>query len=319
MSRVLKVSQSDYRLAVQSSGTITLDTGDGTGTVVITGNLDVKGATSTIESTNTTIKDNIIQINYGQTGNGISSVLNYQAGIRIGRGNYSDAEILFDEQVTHYNPLTATTVSGTFVLKTVDGTLTGLQVGSIANSGTTNLIFDLQSAEYVLSIANSTNYESRVLNANDIPNRKFVADYVVSGVFTPGMADVDKIYKTIGGVEKTRVQAFTSDIEFVVNSSIKAQISAGGLTVNNINVSGDLITNTSGTNLFLSAATNNVEVNAILNLDDQSSTPAAVAGKTRLYSASVAGPGKSGLFFSNLTTSDELVAKNRALLFSMLF
>ena len=319
MSRVLKVSQSDYRLAVQSSGTITLDTGDGTGTVVVTGNLDVKGATSTIESTNTTIKDNIIQINYGQTGNGISSVLNYQAGIRIGRGNYSDAEILFDEQVTHYNPLTATTVSGTFVLKTVDGTLTGLQVGSIANSGTTNLIFDLQSAEYVLSIANSTNYESRVLNANDIPNRKFVADYVVSGVFTPGMADVDKIYKTVGGVEKTRVQAFTSDIEFVVNSQIRAQISASGLTVSNINVSGDLITNTSGTNLFLSAATNNVEVNAILNLDDQSSTPAAVAGKTRLYSASVAGPGKSGLFFSNLTTSDELVAKNRALLFSMLF
>jgi len=41
MSRILKVSQSDYRLQVQSGGSIVLDTGTSTGTVIITGNLDV--------------------------------------------------------------------------------------------------------------------------------------------------------------------------------------------------------------------------------------------------------------------------------------
>jgi hypothetical protein len=319
MSRVLKVSQSDYRLAVQSGGTITLDTGDTSGTVVITGNLDVKGTTSTIESTNTTIRDNIIQINFGQTGNGISAVLDYQAGLQIGRGNYSPAVFVFDERVSHYDPLTASDYTGTFVLKTQDGSLNGLQVGSIVSGGTTDLVFDLQLGNKVLTIARSTNYEARVLLDNHIPNRKFVTNYVSAGGTTPGMADVDKIYKSVGGAEQSRVQAFTSNIDFVVQGSTKAQISGTGLTVNNISLFANTITNISSTNLFITATTKNVDLDAILNLNDQPAPLGALAGKTKLYSASVSGPGKTGLFFTNLTATDELVAKNRALLFSMLF
>ena len=49
MSRIVKVSEDNYRVNVQPGGTITLDTGDLSestiGTVVIVGNLDVKGAT----------------------------------------------------------------------------------------------------------------------------------------------------------------------------------------------------------------------------------------------------------------------------------
>ena len=52
--------------------------------------------------------------------------------------------------------------------------------------------------------------------------------------------------------------------------------------------------------------------------------------KTKLYSSATAGPGKTGLYFLNKRTgepgqsidetiNDELIAKNRALLFSMLF
>jgi hypothetical protein len=319
MARVLKVSESDYRVVVQPSGTITLDTGAASGTVVVTGNLEVRGATSTIESSNTTIRDNIIQINYGQTGNGISASLDYQAGISIGRGNYLDATFVFDERVVRYDPLTDSDVAGSFVLKTTDGTLSGLQVGSILNSGTTNLIFDLQSAAGVISIANSTNYESRVVNDDDIPNRKFITTYVAAGSTTPGMADVDKIHKTVAGVEQSRVQAFTSNIEFVVQGSTKAQIRANGLSVDNINISTNTITNISGTNLFITATTKNVDFDAILNLADQDAPVGAIAGKTKLYSASVSGAGKTGVFVKNLTTTDELVSKNRALLFSILF
>ena len=40
MSRVLRVYNSDHKIAVQDGGTITLDTGDLVGTTVITGNLE---------------------------------------------------------------------------------------------------------------------------------------------------------------------------------------------------------------------------------------------------------------------------------------
>ena len=55
MSRVLKVSNSDYRIKVKDSGSITLDTGLSLGTVYVTGDLVVKGNTTTINTSQTTI------------------------------------------------------------------------------------------------------------------------------------------------------------------------------------------------------------------------------------------------------------------------
>jgi hypothetical protein len=48
MSRILNVSASDYRVKVQSGGTITLDVGVSPGKVVITCDLDVVGTTPTM-------------------------------------------------------------------------------------------------------------------------------------------------------------------------------------------------------------------------------------------------------------------------------
>ena len=318
MSRVLKVSQSDYRLQVQTGGNIVLDTGDATGLVTITGNLDVKGTTTTVESTNTTIKDNILYINYGQNGDGISSTLDYRAGIQIDRGNLTDAQFLFDEQVTHYDPVLLTDVPGSFVLKTVDGALSSLQLATITVDGTTNLMFDMQNYNSILTLVNSTNYADRVIEDNDIPNRKFVTTYVSA---TAGTANVSNIHYPITGTPQlSKVQATASSIDFIINSSIRADITAIGLSVDNINIVGNTIKNTSLSQLVLAAPLSNlVEVDAVLSLIDQSSTPASALGKNKVYSKAQVGPGKTGLFFTNNTYSDELIAKNRALLFSMLF
>jgi hypothetical protein len=102
-----------------------LDTGTSVGTVVVTGNLDVKGTTTTVESTNTTVADNILQLNFGQSGNGISSALGYQSGIEIARGSYSNAQLLFNEQLSYYSSVSSGNVSGTFVIKTADGAQIG--------------------------------------------------------------------------------------------------------------------------------------------------------------------------------------------------
>lgn len=324
MSKILKISESDYRIKVKDSGNITLDTGTSAGTVYITGNLDVKGTTTTVESTNTTVADNILQLNFGQTGSGISGSLGYQSGIEIRRGSLSAAQFVFSEQVSHYDSLTATNKAGTFVLKTADGAYSGLQLNTIVSLGTSDLVFDMQSGASVLSIKNTTSYEGRLLPISDsskdnyIPNRKFITDYVLA---SGGVAIVDKIYKLVGSTEQSRIQTFTTNIQFVVQTILKATISGNGLDVANVNIDSNTIKNSSASNLILTANNNNVEVNAILNLDDQLSNPSYTSGKTSLWSKAAVGPGKTGLYFTNVNiqSSDELVAKNRALLFSMLF
>jgi hypothetical protein len=309
MSKIVKVSQSDYRLKVKDSGTITLDTGVETGIVIVTGDLLVRGNTTTIDTANLQIEDNIILLNKGEGGAGVTEGT---AGIEIDRGSLDNAQFLWNELIDK------------FVIQLDTGVLSGIVVGNIATDPTTNLNFDMQAGGGTLRIINSTGYESRVTDPNDVPNRKFVTDYVLA---SGGLALTDKIfYPLVGwvpGDEDTIIQASETNIRFSVKSggtlNQRAQITAQGLTVDNINIFNDTIQNTSSEDLILTAATNHVKIDAVLNLEDQTINPTATGGVSRIYSKSTGGPGKTGLFFTNNTTTDELVSKNRALLFSMLF
>jgi hypothetical protein len=320
MSRVLKVSQSNYRLQTASGGTITLDTGVDVGTVIVTGDLVVQGETTTVNTTNLAIEDNIIVLNKNQTGAGITlaSPISGQSGVQISRGTRPAGQFLFDENVNHYDFPNTTNVGGTFVLKTNDGKKAGLQVATIVNDGSSNLVFDMQSSSGVLSVANSINYYLRVVNDNDIPNWKTVTNYVAA---SNGVATVDRMYFPPGasfGSEDSKVQAFQTNIQFFVGQQIRATISPVGVSVNNINLFTDTITNTSSNSLVLTAINNNVKIDAVLNLSDQSIDPPVISGLTKLYSTPTVGPGKSGLFFKNVNTSDELVSRSRAVLLSIL-
>ena len=64
-----------------ASSNVTLDTDN----VYITGNLTVRGNTTVINSNTQTITDNIITLNQGETGNGVST-LGTTSGIEIDRG-----------------------------------------------------------------------------------------------------------------------------------------------------------------------------------------------------------------------------------------
>ena len=63
MSRVLRIGSTDYKVVVNNGGTITLDVGNNPGKVVITGNLEVQGETTTINTTETNIEDKILTLN----------------------------------------------------------------------------------------------------------------------------------------------------------------------------------------------------------------------------------------------------------------
>ena len=78
----------DYNIKTSEGGTIKLDTGPGVGTVRVTGNLLVEGDTLTVSAENLNVNDNVITLNYGETGAGVT--LRY-SGIQIERGSETSA------------------------------------------------------------------------------------------------------------------------------------------------------------------------------------------------------------------------------------
>jgi hypothetical protein len=71
------------------TGTTTLN-----GALTVTGNVNFTGTTTTVNSTTVTTKDNIIVVNSGEVGTGVTAG---KAGIQVDRGEEADYQIIFDE------------------------------------------------------------------------------------------------------------------------------------------------------------------------------------------------------------------------------
>lgn len=64
------------------------------GNLTVTGSLVVNGLMTTVNSTSVTTKDNIITVNNGQVGSGVSAG---KAGLNVDRGDEPDYQMVFDE------------------------------------------------------------------------------------------------------------------------------------------------------------------------------------------------------------------------------
>lgn len=346
MSRIIKVN-GDYRLQVAKGGEIILDTTGVVpdsvtfGTVTIKGNLNVLGATTTTSSTNTMITDNILSLNSGDiTGAGINSANNYTSGIEIYRGTSPKAQFSFYEQINWFNAATPGEQSGAFQVITEDGAQNALQLRTLISNSTSDLAFDMQGSSHALAIVNSqgtygvaghnltadaTNYAGLGLQPYHVPNVQFVYNYVASSYNGSGQgtALVNQLEWPLGSGGTASVIATGSSgpagqIQFSVNAIEQGYFSTAGLTVGNVRINSDTITDIAN-NLILTASTGAIEVNAVLNLDNQS-TPTYEANKSKLYSSSTIGPGNTGVYITNSTlqTPDELISRRRAVVMSIL-
>lgn len=84
-------------------------------TLLVTGNLSVTGTTTSVSSTNTTLTDNIITLNKGETGYGVTAVY---SGIEIDRGLSPKTSLRWNESLTRWE---LTTDGSTFVPITTGG------------------------------------------------------------------------------------------------------------------------------------------------------------------------------------------------------
>ena len=309
MSKIVKVSNGDYILSVQSGGNITLDTGARIGTTVITGNLDVQGTVTYIESTNTSINDNIVVLNKNESNSYVT--LQY-SGIEISRGTnltYGNAQIVYNENTTIDG-------DGTVQLKyAFGGTYIPLETNKITSFG--DLVLFPGTTTGVVSVAGTTNYESRVTSPTTLTNKKYVDDYVELYFNTHFSFQIQS-----GNTRVTVQETPIPEIGFVLNNTQKAKINSNGFTIDNLlQLNNNVITNLdTGSNLRIVSNNGTIQVSGVLQLDDTTG-PTAVAGSTKIYTlnSSTNGPGRTGIYFTSLGNSDELVSRNRALLWSMIF
>lgn len=154
MGQILQVN-GDYNIKVVEGSTITLDTGVESGNVVVTGDLTVRGVTTTIESIDLVIEGNIVTLNRGETGAGVTLLT---SGIEIDRGTLDNVSILFDERLTWYNSVTNQTQNGAWSVQDATDRLGSMQ---LADLSTTQSEFNL-----VNTVAETVNFAGAASTIN---------------------------------------------------------------------------------------------------------------------------------------------------------
>lgn len=342
MSKVLSVNNGNYTVKVEAGGQILLDTARGSfvsgkpaGTVVIRGSLEVEGTTTTVESNDTLINDNILTLNNGQAGAGISASKNYQSGIEIDRGSEATASFVFDDSVS-WN-IGGDSGTGGFKLFTGSGDKTTLVLDGIKSNS--SLFID--TGNNAISVTNSSSYETKVfpysggsitggaIDDDIIPNAKAVVDYVA---FASANVLQDRIEegtttKTFIESKDFEVTGNASRVDIGIDNVIKASFFTDTIELGDVVIQGSqIMTSSSNEDLILEAAgTGSVQINdkllitTTLQADDASVDPLAPSAGSIIYTKAE-GNGGSGIYFVNSSnTQNELISNNRSLLYSMIF
>jgi hypothetical protein len=177
MSQVLQTN-CDYKIKTQSGGTITLDTSPvsgSNGTVRITGNLLVEGEQLTINTTDLFVEDNIIRLNIGETGDGVTEGY---SGIEIDRGFMPDssrnlfATFWYNENTDSWE-INEQSGGPSPVVRFDNSTLKLRRITTNPTTDEGDLTL-IGSGTGVVKVLGTTNYESQVTNDDDIPNKRYV-------------------------------------------------------------------------------------------------------------------------------------------------
>lgn len=344
----------DYNIKVVSDrpegGTITLDTGVEIGTVVVTGNLQVLGTQTTINTSELDVEDRIITVNSGETGSGVT--FDY-AGLEVERGTLDNVNFVWNESSSppawELRQFTFDSVTETAF---VNGKLRLAEILSDVGTDDGNIKF-LGVGTGVLHVTGTSDYENNVTAYGDdaIPNKKYVDDaiqnnptYQITRSDTRVVAfDVNSPVSPFpgGGIGPFLSQPAVSQVAVVVDNIKMATFYNNGLTLGTyLNVFQEsptdpynfddpnavvLQANSTDGNIKLeTTGTGRVEISYALQLNNENVTPTAVPESSLLYAGDIS-TGNTGVYHNtyNNTVADsiagELVNKNRALLFAMVF
>ena len=337
MAKTVYLETGDYKIKVaNASNEITLDSA----LTHITGDLRVEGETTTVNTTNLEIEDNIIVLNKNEAGAGVGEGT---SGVDIDRGSYANVQIVYDESIAWNNPSTQTVSQGpglqgpgygSFKVSSADGNdILALRVANINN---TNAIYFEPGGTGTLRLGGSiapANYISGMNDDNDIPNKKYVDDEinaVVIGAAFPRIVQGDTEVKITDNSQSGQ----TSKIEVTIDGTLlglweptRFEIYQQTTDIGNVRIEGDTISGlNSNQDLELVApgtgsvrANDSFVINNRPSVQDPAVDPLYDANGVKLYAKSPSG-GDTGLYFVNTNdTRGEVISKNRALLFGLIF
>jgi hypothetical protein len=348
----------DYNIRVKDGGTIKLDTGP-SGDTIITGNLTVQGDVTSVSTTNLEIEDRIITLNDGDSGPGVTltySGMEINRGTYVDSTVVPRAAFVWNEtnppshatNDTDEDPtsgsgywMVATGQDGAYGFKDSNIKLRRILTDASTDSGDLTLI---GTGSGVVKVKGTTNYRLQVTDDDDIPNKDYV-DYsilnnptfqirapqnqdtrVIIGDkdITPNLASTGgslAYYQTATGYPISTDGALESGVGFLVDGILTATFYSNRVLLQSLEiVDSEIRHNSSNENIFINTnGTGKLQTNYAIQLDNNAVSPAIVSGSHIIYSKPQS-TGKSGIYFVNTENNrDELVSKNRALLFSMLF
>jgi len=321
---VVSIPNNDYIIKVTPGGTITFDTGPVQGDVIFTGNITVGGTQTIVNSTDLDVEDNIITVNYGESGSGIT--LN-KSGLRMDRGSLTDAEFVFVETMQWTNPLTDTLIDGGFVFQNIANSLVGIQTNSITTRG--GDLYLINEGTGVISVTGTNNYEGSVTDDDHIPNKKYVDDEIVTALTSTFQRRIEEgsTTKSFVEVRDREVSGVQSVINFDLDGVNVGKVFADRTEIQDLRIQDNMIeTTVSDIDLILSApgtggikVLDNMTLTSTPAIDDALADPAGPADGLKLY-VKTPETGGTGLFFKHANaTTGEIMSRKNALLLSMLF
>ena len=344
MGQFLKVN-GDYNIRAGDGAKITLDTGPAAsgGSVRVTGDLVVEGQTLNVAAANLNITDNIIKINDGETGAGITLVY---SGLEVERGSLSNASLLYDETADTWL-VANNSAPGPFNYDESNLRLRRIYTNPTTDDGDLTLI---GTGSGVVKVFGTTAYELQVTHDDDLPNKKYVDDSILNNptfqIVAPQSQDTrviiaDKeitpdISATAGSLAYFTAQTGfpnigESSVSVIVDNALIGQFFNNRLEISDLEIGGGIdyneITTKNGItnlNIFVrTQGTGKLQTNYAIQLEKIGVTPAYVSNNILVY-GDTPGVGTSGVWFVNDSAeaakqNGELISKNKALVFSMIF
>ena len=350
MGQFLRVN-GDYNIRAGDGAKITLDTGPAAsgGSVRVTGNLVVEGDTFNISTTNLTIEDNIISLNTGEVGPGVSLIY---SGIEIERGNTSsitpqnNASFLYDESTDAWI-LAHGSAPGPFNFDASSLRLKQILTNSTTDAGDLTLI---GTGTGVAKVIGTINYEDQVTHDDDLPNKKYVDDSILNNptfqIVAPQSQDTKVVIAdkeitpntsgTAGSLAyftatTTHSTYGESAVSIIVDNLLVGQFYANRFEIGDLEIGGGVdrneITSRAGItneNVYVrTQGTGKLQTNYAIQVENIGVVPSYVSNSVLLYAAAPSA-GTTGLYFVNDSAevakqNGELISKNKALVFSMLF
>ena len=202
----VKKTNSNYIIQTPRDVTsnITLDTDN----VYVTGNLYIEGNTTTISSENLTITDNVIVLNEGQLGAGITKG---NAGIIIDRGTASYAQLQYSQTAGNVWQITSNAAAGWANILT-----TGAFLQAVVDDPAPVLGGNLNVDGFVLYANISVNFRGNIgfVNTETIPTTLVGPNTTLIYTTTPdsGQSGIYVVNSTVSNQElvtKTRAVGFS--------------------------------------------------------------------------------------------------------------